>query len=81
MFGMEKKKAIFEFDLESDLKKDPKKRQVLLKEVESKIQALKTLLREGIGMDHFDQYGVLLQGYMALQKTLNRIPVDPKGGS
>lgn len=79
MFGMEKKKALFEFDLESELKKDPKRKQVLLKDVEEKIQSLKQLLRDGTGMEHFDHYGVLLQGYTALQKILNRISTDVKG--
>ncbi len=30
MFGMEKKKAIFEFDLETELKNDPKKKEKIL---------------------------------------------------
>jgi len=80
MFGMEKKKALFEFDLEASMKKDPKKKQELLKEIEEKVQDLKTLLRGGTGTDDFDQYGVLLHGYAALQKVLNRIQTNSQGG-
>ena len=80
MFGMEKKKALFEFDLEMALKKDPQKKQELLKEVEEKVQELKNLLRDGTETDEFDQYGILLHGYSALQKVLNRLPTTSKGG-
>jgi hypothetical protein len=79
MFGMEKKKALFEFDLEIELKKDPKKKQALLQAVETKVQHLKTTLREGTKSEHFDQLGILLHGYAALQKVLNRIQTT-KGG-
>ena len=80
MFGMEKKSPLFEFDLEASLKKDPGKKAALLKEVEEKVQELKTLLREGTASEEFDQYGVLLHGYAALQKILNRLPTSSSGG-
>jgi hypothetical protein len=79
MFGMENKKALFEFDLEMALKKDPQKKQALLKEVETKVQELKNTLRDGTETAEFDQYGVLLHGYSALQKVLNRLPTNTKG--
>ena len=79
MFGMEKKKALFEFDLEKDLKKDPKKKAALLKEIEAKIQSLKTHLREGTAAENFDQYGILLHGYSALQKVVNRVKMTSQG--
>jgi hypothetical protein len=74
MFGMEKKTTLFEFDLESDLKKDPKKKQDLLKNIESKTGQLKTALREGSSNEHFDAYGILLHAYGALQKVIQRVP-------
>lgn len=76
MFGMEKKKALFEFDLEIELKKDVAKKKALLAEVEKKIQDLKTQLREGTHAENFDQFGILLHGYAALQKVLNRLPTN-----
>ncbi len=79
MFGMEKKKALFEFDLEKDLKKDPKKKQALLQEIDEKTQSLKTSLREGSAGQHFDQYGILLHGYGALQKVLNKVQTTSQG--
>ncbi|MBX9922537.1 MAG: DUF5398 domain-containing protein [Rhabdochlamydiaceae bacterium] len=81
MFGMEKKKTLFEFDLESELKKDPKKKQALLKNIEGKTQQLKTALREGSSSEHFDHYGVLLHAYGALQRVINRVTTNPQGGS
>lgn len=81
MFGMEKKKALFEFDLEGELKKDPKKKQELLKNIEEKTQKLKAALRDGSSSEHFDQYGVLLHAYGALQKVINRVTTRSQGGS
>ena len=74
MYGLEKTpKAMFEFDLEKDLKKDPSKARELSKSAEGKIQEIKNQLREGIKGPDLDNLGVLLHGYTALQKVLNRI--------
>ena len=74
MYGLEKKpKHVFEFDLEKDLKKDPSKVKELLKSTEKKIQEIKNQLREGAKGPELDQLGVLLHGYTALQKVLNRL--------
>jgi hypothetical protein len=74
MYGLEKKeRALFEFDLEKDLKKDPSKAKELLKTVEGRIQQIKGSLREGTNSEGFDQLGVLLQAYVALQKVLTKI--------
>jgi len=74
MYGLEKKpKALFEMDLEKDLKKNPTKIQSLLKSTEHKIQEIKTQLREGSKGADFDNLGVLLHGYTALQKILNKL--------
>lgn len=76
MFGLEddkKKENVFEFDLEKDLKKDVKKKKEIQQEVETKISKLKTLLREGSSdMEKFEQLGILLRGYAALQKVISR---------
>lgn len=74
MFGLEKKgKALFEFDLEKDLKQDPAKAKALLKEIEGHIADLKNVLRQGAESKDFDQYGVLLHGYAALQKVIGKV--------
>jgi len=74
MYGLEKKPLkTFEFDLEKDLKKDPNKVQGLLKSTESKINEIKGQLREGRKGPELDNLGVLLHGYTALQKVLNRL--------
>ena len=74
MFGLEKKgKALFEFNLEQELKSNPSKGKELLKTVETRIQELKTTLRQGAGSEDFDKLGILLHGYAALQKVLTKI--------
>jgi len=74
MFGLEKKpNEPFEFDLELDLHKDPVKAKALLKDVEERIGQLKNLLRQGAETDDFDEYGVLLHAYAALQRVLKRV--------
>ena len=74
MFGLEKKpKARFEFDLEKELKGDPHKLAEISKTVESRVQEVKQLLRQGAGSESFDQLGILLHGYAALQRVLNRM--------
>ncbi len=74
MFGLEKKPdEPFEFDLELDLHKDPAKTKALLKDVEERITELKNLLRQGAETDDFDDYGVMLHAYAALQRVLKRI--------
>ena len=79
MFGLEKKKkALFEFDLEGDLKQHPEKKQALLKEIESKSSEIKNLLRSGIAPQDTENYATLLSGFGALQKVINRIPTQQK---
>ena len=74
MFGLEKKsRALFEFDLEKELKSNPTKIKDLLKTVEGRIQEIKNILRQGTQSEDFDKFGVLLHGYAALQKVLTRI--------
>ena len=74
MFGLEKKgKALFEFDLEKELKSNPSKAKDLLKTVENQIQEIKNILRQGTESEDFDRFGILLHGYAALQKVLTKV--------
>lgn len=74
MYGLEKKgRALFEFDLEKDLKTHPSKAKDLLKAVENRIQEIKNTLRQGTGSEDFDKLGILLHGYAALQKVLTKV--------
>lgn len=74
MFGLEKKpNEPFQFDLEVDLRKDPTKAKEMLKAIDERIGKLKNLLRQGAETDDFDDYGVLLHGYVALQKVLKKV--------
>ena len=76
MFGLEntkKKSEEFLFDLELDLKV-AQKRNALKKKVESRIQEVKTTLRGGIDKKEYDLLGVVLHGYVAVQKVFSRVP-------
>lgn len=74
MYGLEKKgRALFEFDLEKDLKTHPTKAKDLLKTVETRIQEIKNTLRQGAESADFDKLGILLHGYAALQKVLTKV--------
>lgn len=76
MFGLEdqkKKKNTdeFIFDLEKELK-TVKRHQEMKKKVESRIQAVKDVLRKGENKEEFDQFGALLHGYTSLLKVMSR---------
>lgn len=74
MFGLEKKgRTLLEFDLEKELKSHPSKIKELLKMVEGHIHEIKSALRHGSSSEDFDNYGILLHGYAALQRVLTRI--------
>jgi hypothetical protein len=74
MFGLEKKgRALFEFDLEKELKDNPSKAKDLLKTIEGRIQEIKNTLRQGTESEDFDKFGILLHGYAALQKVLTKL--------
>ncbi|MEX0961716.1 MAG: EscE/YscE/SsaE family type III secretion system needle protein co-chaperone [Simkaniaceae bacterium] len=75
MYGFEKKpnKNFFEFDLEKDLLKSPEKAKQIAETLESKITKIKEELRKGTASEDFDSYGVLLHGYVAMQKVMKRI--------
>lgn len=78
MFGLEKKpeknKKKFEFDLEKEIYENPARKKNLTKEIEENILQIKDLLRKGVSSDQeFENFGVILRGYAALQKVINRV--------
>ena len=83
MFGLknnkddDKPKPFFSFPLEKEIE-DPKKSEEMLKNVETKISALKKVIREGASPEEFENLGMLLHGYSALLKILSLAPNKPK---
>ena len=74
MFDLDKKPdEPFAFDLEADIKKDPEKAKAMLDDVHERMNELKNMLRAGAETDDFDEYGILLHGYAALERVLKRI--------
>ena len=72
MFGLKESPKPFQFDLEIDLEKDPDMAKKMIKTVEERIEKLKKLLRDGVDDEDFDDWGVLLHGYISLQRVLKR---------
>jgi hypothetical protein len=75
MYGLEKEKKgeKFVFDLEREIKENPAHGKTILKKVEEKIGEIKHQLRAGADGKDFDNLGILLQGYTALQKVLKKV--------
>ncbi len=79
MFGLENQKkpntkAPFIFELEKTLS-NARTRQQVKEKVERRLQEIKTGLRAGDDKEKFDQLGVLLQGYKALERVMGRVTV------
>lgn len=73
MFGLESKQPKrFEFDLEKLLKQNHEEAKKVLNQIDTQTQALKTALNQGTASDNFDQCGVLLQAYAALERIVKR---------
>ncbi|EKE21598.1 MAG: hypothetical protein ACD_7C00173G0004 [uncultured bacterium] len=75
MFGLEKSpREKYDFDLEIDIKENPKKAKALIEKIESNINNIKQTLKKGSASEEsLKKLGVLLQGYIALVKVLKRI--------
>ena len=74
MYGLEKKpKERADFELEKQIKGNPAKAKDLIEKAEQRTQEIKKLLREGSNEKDFDRLGILLHGYVALQKVLKKV--------
>jgi len=77
MFGMKKDQKPgpkkFMFDLELQIKDNPAEEKKMLEKAASRMQEVKNALREGVNEKDFDNLGILLHGYTALQKILKKI--------
>jgi hypothetical protein len=73
MYGLGKEeKGKFAFDLEKEIKEKPTHGKKILEMAEQNILEIKKHLREGVETDDFDQLGILLHGYAAVQKVLKK---------
>jgi len=79
MFGLEdqrkKKPEDFVFELEKELM-DPAKHKEIKAKVESRIQEVKKILRDGENKKEFERFGLILHGYTSLLKVMSRF--NPK---
>jgi hypothetical protein len=72
MYGLEKEKK-FDFDLEVEIKKNPKRKQELLEDAKAKASEIKKILQAQEKPDNFEELGILLNGYDALEKVIAKI--------
>jgi len=79
MFGLEdqrkKKPEEYVFELEKELM-DPTKHKEIKDKVESCIQEIKRILRDGENKKEFERFGLILHGYTSLLKVMSRF--NPK---
>ncbi len=68
-----KKIQLADFDLEKELKNDFSKVRAKKEYLETRVQELKKLMRQGVDKEDFEQAQLLLNGYLAAQKVVNRI--------
>ena len=77
MFGKEKgeneKMPTPDFDLEESLKANPHKKKELIATMRGRVDYLKELMRKGQGAENFEKVAVLLNGYQAFLKVVDRI--------
>lgn len=74
MYGLQNKKLKqppILFDLEMELK-SPKKRKELIDKIDERMGEIRTLLRAGEEKGTYGDLVVILNGYLALLKVLNR---------
>ncbi len=79
MFGMEKNKKNKQaketvFDMETNLKNDPKQKKEMEDRMSTRIEGLKSMLREGHhDQKEFEQMTFLLHGYNSMLKVIRKI--------
>ncbi len=74
MYGTDKKgPQKFAFDLEKEIAEKHGRGKEILKLAEERGVTLKQQLREGTSGKEFDELGILLHGYTALQRVIKRI--------
>ena len=77
MYGLQNKKEgpklDLTFDLEKEMKNTPNEREQKLKEVEGLIREAKKLKVAGASAVGFQEAEVLLKGFTALKKVLDRV--------
>jgi hypothetical protein len=81
MFGMEnegkkekgKQGSDMVFDLEKEISAGAENYKKLKAKIQTRVGALKEMLRSGSDKDDFDKYGMLLHGYVSLKKVMERV--------
>lgn len=72
MYGLEKE-GKFDFDLEVEIKKKPKRKEEIIKEAEEKADEIKKMLQAKDKPEHFEKLGILLNGYDSVIKVISKI--------
>lgn len=72
MYGLEKE-GKFDFDLEVEIKKNPKRKDQIVKEAKEKSAEIKKTLQSKDKSIDVEKLGTLLNGYDALVKVISKI--------
>jgi hypothetical protein len=72
MYGLEKK-GKFDFDLEVEIKKKPKRREEIINEAKGKAAEIKKMIQSKEKPKNFEKLGILLNGYDAVVKVISKI--------
>ena len=73
MYGLEKgqkPKKMFEYDLEIDLKKNSKKANDTIAQIDNRIHECKDQIKKGTSSKDLDNWTVLFNGYSACKRVL-----------
>ena len=75
MYGFEEGKTpkTFQFDLEKEILKSPKRAKEIIEKNKEHIQEIKKTMREGGSKKEIDELETLFHGYTSLEKVLTRI--------
>ncbi len=74
MFGLEEEnRKVFEFDLEKTLKSSKAEKDKIQAAVQKNKTQLKNKMQKGADSDKFEDLGILLHGYVALEKVINKV--------
>jgi hypothetical protein len=72
MYGLEKE-GKFDFDLEVEIKKKPKRREEIIKDAKEKAEEIKKMVQAKEKPKNFEKLGILLNGYDSVIKVISKI--------
>lgn len=82
MFGFEKEKtALFEFDIEKNIKQNPNEAQKILQKIKQKTIEIRSALQNKhvLSSKDVERLEMVLNGYAAMEKVLSKLNQSKRG--